>query len=270
VSFAIEASQEETTRLPPNANEIKNLCAVIASAKGKSSDLGVLASGKSWLIVTPTSWLCEDYKAELVSLDQLLQREDLDRGDRLRLGVDLASSLMHLHTTDWLGESWGKCDILFPQTAIRARTVSGETMILKADLKKPVVRRSFRPDSHSQQQVEMTAKVSLLPCDKNLFSLGIVLIELWFGKRLQDLSESQDAVAADNTDINDWITARRLVPIIEEKAGEMYGGAVRRCIQGLDSAAKTLDNDEFKSKVITEVVSELERHWEAYAVSLDE
>jgi len=228
----------------------------------------MLVSGKSWLIRIPTSWLCVDYRAELVSLDQLLQREDIEQGDRLRLGVELASSLMHLHTTRWLDESWGKCDILFPQKASRKRRMSGEEiMILEADLKKPVV-RSFRPQSHSRQQSEATARVPI-SYDKNLFSLGVVLIELWFGKRLQDLSEPQDTVVKDNPDFTNWITALRLVPIIEEEAGEMYGGAVRRCIQGMDSAVRTLENDDFKSKFATEVVSELERNCEAYTASLD-
>jgi len=175
---------------------------------------------------------------------------------------------MYLHATGWLSERWGKCDILFPQTVARAQGVSGdETMILLADLEKPVVRRSFcldSLDSYSNRQPEATAKVPSLPYDKNLFSLGIVLVELWFGRRLQDLPEHQNGIPDDNTDINDWVTANRLVPVIQGEAGEMYGGAVRRCIQGLVCAATALDDDDFKSEVVLQVVSELERNWEAY------
>jgi hypothetical protein len=64
-----------------------------------------------------------------------------------------------------------------------------------------------------------------------------------------NLSEPQDAVTNDKTDINDGITATRLVPVIEEEAGEMYGGAVRWCIQGLDSAAKTLEMMSLRAKL---------------------
>jgi len=144
-------------------------------------------------------------------------------------------------------------------------------MILNADLEKPVVRRSFRLDnSHGSihRQPGATTKVPFVPYDKNLFSLGIVRVELWFGKRLQDLADHQDEMPNDNTDSSDWETANRLLVLIEQQAGKICGDAVSRCIRGLDYSATSLDDDGFKSEVELKVVSELERNWQAY-VSLD-
>ncbi|KAF8053747.1 hypothetical protein FPV67DRAFT_1461993 [Lyophyllum atratum] len=251
VSFAMDTSPKAMIRNSEGAKEIKDLCSVIANAYEKPTELGVLGTVKGWLIRAPSSWFCESYNPEVVSLNQLLQRGNLRKADRLRLGVQLASSLMHLHATDWLNESWGKRDILFPQTAVRAWQSSGaEILILEADLEKPP-----QPPSGGHK------KVPFLPYDKNLFSLGIVFIELWFGSRLQDLAEHQSAKPHDNTDSSDWEKANWLFSIIEQQTGKIYGDAVRRCIGGLDYSATTLHDDGSKREVDMKVVSELERNW---------
>jgi len=262
VSFAV-GSSHKVSPIPPDARKTTDLCADIASAGVNAADLRVLVSATNWLIRTKPS-SCEKYTSDLVSLDQLLKGEVLCRGERLRLAVELAFSLMRLHGTKWLDEGWGKCDILFPQKITKPRKVSGEEiMILGADLRKPVVRQSFRLDSHSQHRSIPPAKRTIVAHDRNLFSLGIVLIELWFGKRLQDLTKPEDAVPND-ADTADWVTASRLLQDIEVEAGEIFGGAVRCCVFGLGGVVKTLEKDDFKGKVITEVVTQLERHWKAY------
>jgi len=49
----------------------------------------------------------------------------------------------------------------------------------------------------------------------------------------------------------------------------MYGGAVRRCIRGIDHRATSLEDESFMNEVHAKIVSELERNWQAY-ISQDE
>ena len=174
---------------------------------------------------------CENYWTEAVSLEILLQHEGIlsepgRRSDRLKLGVQLASSVMQLHATAWLKESWGKGDIFFPQTTEKARLSTGEvSLILKPILEKPLVRRSFDPAGDKSPQ-KTTTKLPFVPYDKSLFSLGIILVELWFGKRLQDFPKySEVQQLYDRTDNTDYQIANMLVLEIEREAGQIYSNA---------------------------------------------
>lgn len=133
---------------------------------------------------------------------------------------------MQLHATAWLKESWGKGDIFFPQTTEKARLSTGEvSLILKPILEKPLVRRSFDPAGDKSPQ-KTTTKLPFVPYDKSLFSLGIILVELWFGKRLQDFPKySEVQQLYDRTDNTDYQIANMLVLEIEREAGQIYSNA---------------------------------------------
>jgi hypothetical protein len=241
---------------------------------GKTTNLGILSSGNIWRLRATTASYCREPSADAVSLDTLLSQGILQRPDRLRIGVQLASSLLQLHATGWLRESWGKGDIYFPQVTGKAQTINGKvTSILQPVLNKPFVRRSFaRPGAIVQPQIpeNATKKSPFSHTNKSLFSLGIILIELWLGQRLQDLPEFASAPNGDHeygTDDTECDVANQLIPRIEDEAGAMYGGAVRRCIRGLDYTATSLEDPGFKNEVHFKVVAELERSWRAYTGS---
>ncbi|KAF8536958.1 hypothetical protein BDD12DRAFT_258064 [Trichophaea hybrida] len=271
VSFNIQPLRRASTFDLSLLQEIKDLCSTLANADGQQTKLGILGSSNGWLLRVSNISYCENYWTEAVSLDIVLQQGDLngpDRGsDRLRLGVQLASSVMQLYSTAWLKESWGKGDIFFPQTTEKARlTTGGMHDILKPVLEKPLVRRSFDP-AGDKSPPTTTTRSPFVQYDKSLLSLGIILIELWFATRLQDLPEYLEARQQfnDRTDSTDYETANRLLPKIDCLAGPIYGGAVRRCIRGLDCTATTLDDEGYKNEVQSKVVSELERNWKAFS-----
>jgi len=76
---------------------------------------------------------------------------------RLRLGVKLASSVMQLHGSQWLNETWVRDDIFF---------IQGRTGSL---IEKPFVNRSFFPDPAIAQQ---TGGCRHQHCAIELFLLG--------------------------------------------------------------------------------------------------
>jgi hypothetical protein len=127
-------------------------------------------------------------KVEAVSLDFLLQKGGFPKKDRLRLGVQLALAMMQLHTTQWLSETWGKQDIFILRRAVKRDPVSGGDLILvwEAMLDRPFIRRNFT----SQPDTPLTTvERPVADYDKSLFSLGIILIELALGKRIEDLQD---------------------------------------------------------------------------------
>jgi len=259
--------------------EIENLCFEIRRAKSicSNSCLGVLvAAGVQWRLWPAADPLSSRYILETVSLDTLLQRGTLDRRDRLQLAVQLAKVMMHLHATQWLGERWGKRDIFFPQVTTKAEDDNGKLVTVRKPMtNNPLVRQTFgsleHPSTGTPGQSEATSTTPcLLRYDRSLFSLGIILIELLIGKRVEDLPEyPEDSYQLD--DNAEYQTADRLITSgrVDMEADTIYGSALRRCIRGLDCNATSLEDDGFKHEVQVKVIAELEKFWNTYARKLE-
>ncbi|KAF8537859.1 hypothetical protein BDD12DRAFT_844880 [Trichophaea hybrida] len=91
-----------------------------------------------------------------------------------------------------------------------------------------------------------------VPFNNTVFSLGIVLIKLWFGKPFQDLPESMGLAEGLGLTVSIKIyrAACSLLPRIHEEAGYLYWIAVRHCIAGPDCpcVADTLEIYELKNR----------------------
>lgn len=104
---------------------------------------------------------------------------------------------------------------------------------------------------------------SLVQTNQNLLSLGIVLIELHFGKCLEECSgPSGPKKTLNRQDMADM--ARNLVHSVYDTAGDLYGDAVRRCVLGLDYRETRLEMDEFKMQVMYSILIPLEEHFRIF------
>ena len=186
-----------------------------------------------------------------VSLKSLLAQDLPKKKDRLILGVKLTSSLLQLHNTSWLAESWGSPDVLF---------------MTKDDnplLEKPWLSKHFPSPSCTILPRQSTGQPLCAEVrNQSMFALGIVLIELWFGKTLENLRETKDLGPRGEVNaITEFATARRLSEAIYSDAGEWYGDAVRRCIYcDFNQRYNSLDTETLKEAVHRGVVLPLESH----------
>jgi len=192
-----------------------------------------------------------------VSLKLLLsQANRMEKRDRLILGVKLSSSVLQLYKTPWLRDIWSKSDIFF----VKYEGEDGRTLISK-----PFLSKAFEsPICAIKPRVltEPYAKPSPDVRNQTIFALGVILIELWFGKPLEtlrlptDLGENKEA-----NQITDFATARRLSEEIYNEAGDWYGDAVRRCIYcEFDQRNTSLDAEALKEAVYRGVVSPLQKN----------
>lgn len=246
--------------------QIENLCLAVQRAKSEISCLGVLVGGgggqyRVWPLIEPSP---TSKPTGVLSLESLLtQPGALKKRERLVLGVQLASTVMQLYKTEWLGENWGKRDILFYEKITQGR--SGSAATISPVLKKPLVRRSFAPQGLPLPPPQSSARSIFVPQNQSLFSLGVILTELWYGKCLEDLQIETDRNGFGGvSDMTDYITAKRLSNEISDDAGEKYGDAVRRCINGLDHRSPSLEKDDFKNEVHMKVVTPLVENLEAF------
>ena len=172
--------------------------------------------------------------------------------ERLKLAVRLASSVLQFHTSGWLQERWGKQDIYLVQgDPSQPSNQSLETPVVNQDLTSEVLLTTGG-----------STESRIIPCNLSLFSLGVVLIELWFWRSVE--SFQADTLQAGDPDTAIFITAVGLIEKLNEGAGINYGSSVRRCIRGLDHQEPKLENNEFKSEVYLKVLQPLEKNLEIF------
>ncbi|KAI5791093.1 hypothetical protein EDC01DRAFT_616349 [Geopyxis carbonaria] len=228
---------------------IEDLCTSIQLGDREGSCLGVLVDQRKrikhriWPVKTT-------YTAEAISLQDVFLKHHTSLTDRLRLAVKLAYAVMQLHDTDWLNERWGKNDIYFPQTY-------DPRLGTKPVIDRPFVRRIFKPLGTPPAAPAGPLELNIIQYNKSIFSLGVMLVQLWYGIALDEpLSQGDSSYPA---------TTGRIIQIIEgEDAIASYSLAVRRCIGGLDHKHADLGKEDFKAKVCLEVIRPLEESLESF------
>ena len=175
-------------------------------------------------------------------------RTPLSRNDRLRIAVTLASSILQLHGTSWLGPQWSSKDIVFHEKINQASGPSYSYPYISWKLCKTNNDILGSLDTSSRWHCMVRIEV--------LCALGLTLIELCFGKTLAEMRVPEDGDP--NGTMTEMATAYRLSDSVYDEMGDSYGGAVWRCLhQPFDVRDMSLDNEELQEKVFDEIVTPL-------------
>ncbi|KAJ5937074.1 Synaptobrevin [Penicillium verhagenii] len=244
VKFNIDPPSASQT---PTYQDINDLCAMIMGPMSSLDWLGAITSDKGRQhrirAIDHQQRLPSFQSIETISLASVLQDKAFRQEQRSRLGLKLASSVMQLHSTEWLTDYWDKSDISFLRS-------SDATV----DFDNPLIRRSFGPqgvDIATLSSSLPTLYLNSIPC---LFSLGVVLMELWYRKVFADLkNETEKSMPPE---FSDALAARRLAS--EMDCGPNYKNSVLRCVSGLDAVYTSLSEDKFRDEVEEKIISPLE------------
>ncbi|KAF3000945.1 hypothetical protein E8E13_008963 [Curvularia kusanoi] len=259
VRFASEARKAVKAALQPEANLqlIKDLCTALQNLQKPQRDVCLtllakeIAKQKYELKIYPTPLPPQDTKQwTVVTLRSALKRgRRFPKRDRVRLAVTLASSVLQLHETPWLDDSWGIDNIYFVE-----RPGSNA-------YDQPFVLRGLDPILSTLKE-SVPKHLSRMIQNRPLFALGVTLIELWYGKSLTDLHEDEDGPHGTGDAQIEFITklntAYRLADELADDAGAKYSDAVRRCIRcDFSLRANSLEDVELQKAVFHGVVSQL-------------
>ena len=206
--------------------------------------LGVFANGYKPGIKTTT---LDDILQNLVPPNQGA-RIQVTKKQRLQIAVTLASTALQLQDTAWLDGCWGKKDILFHHD----------------QLEDPYISKMFQKELPEVQQPDIPARKDFLSSispirNEALFNLGVLLLELSYGKSLSDFKCPEDPPI-----FTEFAIARRLVEELTEEAASGYVDAARACIFcdfGTKINIMSLDNGSFRQAVYNDVVVPLEDEW---------
>lgn len=190
-------------------------------------------------------------KVSIISLREILEKKcsdpPLSYRDRLQLGTLISYSILHLHGTSWVPETFRSDNIFF----IKSQDYP--------DYTHPFVIKNFPEDVAG-----ISPTKSNLPFGRNpvLFSLGIILIELHMGRSFESMRETDAEDSLTHGAIVDYITAQRALEQLR-RASPNYYTAVSRCIDGeLHTRSTGLDDKDFCHDVYSGVVAVLDRDLE--------
>ena len=220
---------------------------------------------------------------KLVSLDRLFEargvstqpREsfgNLSGRQRLSIAVILAHTVLQLHDSPWLSESWSKNDIWFFSSGVDCHK--------RPNIARPYISRSFkaRSDQNTSTSEEVlvaqTDQYSHLIINKTLFALGILLIELALNKPLEELrtdvmSSEPSASNRSYTTIDTYQVAISLIDRVYDEQGTQYGYVVQRCLRcefSFQDSMKRLELEEFRAAVYEGVLVPLEEDLNRYSI----
>ena len=250
---------------------ISSLCQALRTAKKQSTSLGFLAHvprQRSIHLTAPTFLTdCAEYVPLKSFLSPRRGKErrirelgKLSWKQRLLIAVTLASSVLQLHQSPWLTESWDNGDIHVLS--------SGVDQFRRPVINHACVSRSFETQANSRivGTTDSAANKFLghLIINKSLFALGIVLIELCLNKTFAELCVDEcliSNVSAEPNIADVYFRAIRLSEIVFDEAGSDYGYVVQRCLRcefRIQDSRKQLDVNAFRDLVFEGVVAPLE------------
>ncbi|KAF2182091.1 hypothetical protein K469DRAFT_691691 [Zopfia rhizophila CBS 207.26] len=253
---------QPTPALNPTTNHIQDLCKAIATLQQQNGDncMGYLLDElqrKYGIYLRDPPITCRQRWTTYSLKDILAQNSTVGRPltkhDALKIAVHLASSVLQLYKTPWLVEDWGKEDILFihrPGASLYDH---------------PFVSCGFSHLRSSAEEMEWvstgTSPYNVIR-NQTLFTLGILLIELWYGKSMDDLKTTDDTNNR-GTPNDAWCTANRLIKDneIRDNAGFLYAEAIERCIWCDFGQRETdLEDEKFQKIVYERVVALLQKN----------
>lgn len=173
-------------------NRIDDLCMAVADRI--HGNLGIHFSTRRGAMFSVRSLpqLQQSWSDDVVSLRELLENGVLTNvKERLQLGIILTSAAMQLYDTPWVDKSWDSANVFFRQT--RRVGLSGiahgpdvTITVLEPVVSKPLLRHTFEASANTETP-SLEHSTAVRKHDGYLRSLGLILIELWFGRLIWDV-----------------------------------------------------------------------------------
>lgn len=183
-----------------------------------------------------------------LSLKQMiLENHEFPKSKRVELLVVLVSTMLRLGQTQWIDDDWSMKDVI----------------LLERD-GKPVLEHAFICKAMKKKidSAMVDYRMSNIQ-NRPLFSLGILFMEVWFNKTIEDLSV--EAAAADflieaknGIRMINWRTMEALLSYVEGQIGPRFRKVVEMCVcANIVDRDKGFEAESFWTGVIDGVIAGL-------------
>lgn len=228
----VEADDNLTT-------EISRLCDVMSVSGMQAACIGSFNDHEAGRQYSVYSQPEQKIAGDEITLQEVLhgpRKRMLKRSERFRIALAVSSSHLQLQSTGWASKQWEAADIRFPVQTDRDSTVIFDKPYISADFNASLAR----------------AERSLKKTDKSFACLGIMLLELLFGRCLED-HELWQRIATDDkaNTVSRLMIARQWADDVEDEAGPDFSAAVMWC---LNESPTTLEGNQWRRDLADRVV----------------
>ncbi|KAJ8064827.1 hypothetical protein OCU04_007135 [Sclerotinia nivalis] len=243
----------------PCLNDVKidDLCMAVYKSSGKSNCyLGYLPDEHQnyheFRCPEDNPTACVSDEEKFISLETILSRpkhfSPLTRYERYKIAYILASSLLQLQNAPWLDTNLQKSHILFPCDWNNHKIV----------IDQPYLPQSFLSTKCQSTPPGHTPKVnSTTVVKKSLNDLGIVLLELCFGQRIEEQSIREDFLVDGKEHANtNYLTALEWTDAVCEQEPALEH-VIKCCMFCIFEEKASWDNQRFIQAVYASVVEPL-------------
>lgn len=194
---------------------------------------------------------------------------------RLRLALDISTTLLHLHATGWLHKGLRSDNILFFQTASQARPSLSLPYVMgyeyaRFDSSQDITQKPPRNIWHDIYRHPSAQGDSGISYNKtfDIYSLGLILLEIAQWKPLRHIVRKavnfKEYVAEDIKAVRGWLLDSDNCAAMTEVAfrtGDIFCQVVQFCLDGRHGSRdiETLPAGELQDVYVLKVVKELER-----------
>ncbi|MCJ1264990.1 hypothetical protein MMC22_004865 [Lobaria immixta] len=263
----ITLSSPSPSRLPSSqisdsaAARIADLCKVLRQKTQPKCCLGFL-DNQAWQdhvysVTLPSLHKDATKSATLAEIVHQGNNTILNIRERCSLALTLAFAVLQLHDTPWLSENWKMEDILF----------INNNKIVTSSLGQPYVSKIFVPTTSSHDST--ISRFSFCRKNEIVFTLGIALLELSYGRPILSHKSDKDRSAEDldgqvnGTYFTEISIANRLTQEIGKRELPNYANAVIRCVNcSFGTLTFSLNDDGFRESFYQGVVLPLQRDYE--------
>ena len=230
--------------------EVTNICKTLTEVKSPmlqlSSDYRLF-----WhMEPPPNSRLRPQQSGErTMTLEVFLEEQrQIDPEDRIKLAVNLASSLLQYNLTPWLRKCWTKSAVHF---FVQTRSISG------IDIEHPLIMKQF-----SDQANEIPNDIPENDPELALMELGILLLEIWNMKTFESWLKSAGYLL-DVSQLQDrYIRLRYSIEWFQSLKGKLlpnYQKVVGICLRpsAFDLFQTSWEDADFRMAVYREIIEPL-------------
>jgi hypothetical protein len=276
VKFALSSSTKSvptSTSIPPSIQgpqldlcTVEQLCKYVRRVGSHNINnpcIGFLEKTKTFkhLVYSDSSMKC--VRKEPRSLKQILgfvadKKVETGWVEKLQLARLLSLAVLRFHSTPWLSDAWSSNDVCFFGGAGSAQAEPLlEAPCLNAKL-------SCRHGNLQIAGVQNGSSPASLASNQELFSLGVVLIELGYDAPFETVSRLEGLSVGTNSQVRDFLAARRLGESVHKTLNMTYGRLVEKCLNCNFGVATKLSDAELQSAVLIHVVNQLDICLEQY------
>lgn len=257
VNFAaIQPPNVTNTTLPIVDQHIAGLCDTMLRAANDRDGkcMGFLSDAKRKHYIHLVRPAPSPLSRHVISLSELLQNNgrsiasvplSIELLDRYELALLLASSLLQLHATSWLGGRWSSQDIQFvpSKPGMHVRDCA-------------FVARTFPPQAKNQGTKTSASPRQLVIANESIFALGVTLIELSI---LATLASRETDPDREIPDLTDYQTAKRLAGEIQRNNVREWNSVVDLCLRCGFHTPPDFEKKEFRQEYFECVVAPLQK-----------